>query len=132
MAFFFADNLLFFRKKMYFLDRLNMYQFLFQRTGIGKNISKRICFYTGHSMFYNAKKIKDNTQSKMLKHFFLTHSKQFDKNVSKLQSMSIDKLLKNRSYIGTRHRHKLPCRGQRTRTNNNTKKPRKKKHIKKR
>ena len=116
---------------MYSLDKLNLYQFLYQRTGIGYSTSKRICLYSGHSLFYNAKKIKDSSHSKSLKQFFINNSKSLDKNIFKFQFSSIDKLIRNKSYLGMRHRYHLPCRGQRTRTNHNTRKLKKKVHSKK-
>lgn len=115
--FFFADNLLSFRTKKYKLDNLNLYQFFQQRIGINKTLSHRLSLYMGYSPFYNSKKVKKSTKTLEVKQFFIDYSKSFDKNVKKLESMNIEKLLRNRSYKGTRHRYKYPTRGQRTRSN---------------
>jgi small subunit ribosomal protein S13 len=129
----FVDNLLSFRTKMYNLDNLNIYQFFFQRIGIGKTTSNRILLYMGYSPFFKAKKIKNSSKTKEVKQFFINNTKNLDKNIKKIESTNIEKYLKNKSYRGIRHKYKYPVRGQRTRSNAYTKKnklSKKKKNIK--
>jgi len=92
--------------------------------GIGRATAKKILSDTGVS---GEKKIKDLTDEELSKITnYIQKNFKIEGDLKKEISENINRLIEINSYRGLRHKHSLPVRGQRTRTNARTRKgPRK-------
>ncbi|MCD6221560.1 30S ribosomal protein S13 [bacterium] len=92
--------------------------------GIGLSSSKKILSDTGVS---SDKKVKDLTDEELSKITnYIQRNFKIEGDLKKEVSENIRRLIDINSYRGLRHKHSLPVRGQRTRTNARTRKgPRK-------
>jgi len=92
--------------------------------GIGLSSSKKILADTGVS---SDKKVKDLTDEELSKITnYIQRNFKIEGDLKKEVSENIRRLIDISSYRGLRHKHSLPARGQRTRTNARTRKgPRK-------
>lgn len=126
----FIDNLLPFRKKKYNIESLNIYQFLFQRYGINKNVSKLLCLYSGFNNSLKIASIRRSYICDRMVNFFSKNLNLLDKKLKEKSIQNISKLMKLHNYKGMRHINKYPTRGQRTRTNAQTRKKSLGLHIK--
>lgn len=122
MLFNFVDSILPFRKKVKNLERLNMYQFLSQRYGIGSNLSKLIISHSGYSKEYMANMIPSNYISDKIRKLFVRSLSSLDNNLKEYMVKQIEMSIRMGCYKGVRHVFKYPCRGQRTRSNAKTRK----------
>lgn len=88
--------------------------------GIGSKTSEEICLNAKISV---DKRVKDLTDDEVLKirEYIEKHFKVEGERRSEV-SQNIKRLMDLRTYRGLRHRHKLPSRGQRTRSNARTRK----------
>jgi len=87
--------------------------------GIGYSKSKKICYQLGIQPKCNFSLLTRNQYKKLRK---LLNSEITGKRLSRSINANITALKKKRCYRGTRHRNKLPVRGQRTHSNAKTQK----------
>ena len=88
--------------------------------GIGDKFSKRIC--TALSI-PNSKRVNELTDEQILKiREYIDQKFTVEGDLRRENSLSIKRLIDLACYRGTRHRKKLPVRGQRTRCNARTRK----------
>ena len=92
--------------------------------GIGQTLSQRILAQTGINP---VTKVTDLTEEEVNRlREIIDHQYKVEGELRKEINLSIKRLIEIGSYRGFRHRHGLPARGQRTRTNARTKRgPRK-------
>ena len=92
--------------------------------GIGLTASKKILADTGVSPDKKVKDLTDEELSKITN--YIQRNFKIEGDLKKEVSENIRRLIDINSYRGLRHKHSLPVRGQRTRTNARTRKgPRK-------
>ncbi len=92
--------------------------------GIGLSSSKKILADTGVSPDKKVKDLTDEELSKIAN--YIQRNFKIEGDLKKEVSENIRRLIDINSYRGLRHKHSLPVRGQRTRTNARTRKgPRK-------
>ena len=88
--------------------------------GIGDKFSQQIC---SSLAIPKAKRINELTDDEILKiREYIDTSFKVDGDLSRDYSLTINRLIDLACYRGTRHRKKLPVRGQRTRCNARTRK----------
>ena len=88
--------------------------------GIGDNFSKQICSALEIS---NSKRVNELTDSQILKiREYIDQNFKVEGDLRREYSLNIKRLIDLASYRGSRHRKKLPVRGQRTRCNARTRK----------
>lgn len=122
MLFNFIDSILPFRKKVKNLDKLNMYQFLTQRYGIGSRLSKLIIEHCGYSGQFMARSVPSNYVADKIRKLFIRSLPSLDNNLREYMVKQIENSIRIGCYRGVRHVFKYPCRGQRTRSNAKTRK----------
>jgi len=120
MKYHFVDSLIPFRKKNRSIDVLSIYQFLFQRYGIGKSLSHILCRFNGYNPNLRISKIGRSYVSEKLRRFFVNHTDFLDKSLKEYYNNNISNFIKLGSYKGFRHMMKYPSNGQRTRSNART------------
>jgi small subunit ribosomal protein S13 len=82
--------------------------------GIGKSKAKKICFQIGIQSKCNYKSLRDIQLKKVRQALMLEI---IGKRLNRQKKHDILTLIKKKCYRGTRHRNKLPVRGQRTHSN---------------
>ncbi len=88
--------------------------------GIGNKFSQQIC---GALEIPNEKRVNELTDDQILKiREYIDQNFTTEGNLRREYSLSIKRLIDLASYRGSRHRKKLPVRGQRTRCNARTRK----------
>ena len=88
--------------------------------GIGDNFSKKICSALD---IPNSMRVNELTDDQILKiREYIDENFTVEGNLRRETSLSIKRLIDLASYRGSRHRKKLPVRGQRTRCNARTRK----------
>ena len=88
--------------------------------GIGDKFSKKICSALD---IPNSMRVNELTDDKILKiREYIDENFTVEGNLRRETSLSIKRLIDLASYRGSRHRKKLPVRGQRTRCNARTRK----------
>ena len=88
--------------------------------GIGDKFSKKIC---GALDIPNSMRVNELTDDQILKiREYIDENFTVEGNLRRETSLSIKRLIDLASYRGSRHRKKLPVRGQRTRCNARTRK----------
>jgi len=87
--------------------------------GIGSTLSKRILAQTGVDPDRKAKDLAEEEVTRLRE--FVDKECKVEGELRKEVSLNISRLTEIGSYRGIRHRHRLPVRGQRTRTNARTK-----------
>jgi small subunit ribosomal protein S13 len=88
--------------------------------GIGDNFSKKICSALD---IPNSMRVNELTDEKILKiREYIDENFTVEGDLRRETSLSIKRLIDLASYRGSRHRKKLPTRGQRTRCNARTRK----------
>ena len=88
--------------------------------GIGNKFSQQIC---GALEIPNEKRVNELTDDQILKiREYIDQNFTTEGNLRREYSLSIKRLMDLASYRGSRHRKKLPVRGQRTRCNARTRK----------
>jgi len=87
--------------------------------GIGSTLSKRILSQTGVDPDRKAKDLAEEEVTRLRE--FVDKECKVEGELRKEVSLNISRLTEIGSYRGIRHRHRLPVRGQRTRTNARTK-----------
>ena len=88
--------------------------------GIGDKFSKKICFALD---IPNSMRINELTDDQILKiREYIDENFTVEGDLRRETSLSIKRLIDLASYRGSRHRKKLPVRGQRTRCNARTRK----------
>ena len=88
--------------------------------GIGKKFSKQICTALEIS---NSKRVNELTDDQILKiREYIDQNFKVEGDLRRDYSLSIKRLIDLASYRGSRHKKKLPVRGQRTRCNARTRK----------
>ena len=88
--------------------------------GIGDKFSKKICSALDIS---DSMRVNDLTDEQILKiRKYIDENFTVEGNLRRETSLSIKRLIDLASYRGSRHRKKLPVRGQRTRCNARTRK----------
>jgi small subunit ribosomal protein S13 len=122
MFFPFIESTIPFRKKIRKLDRLNLFQFFFQRYGIGANISKLLLKYSGFAPEVKSTRLRTSLVGERLRAFFVKNVSKLDSNLRDYMIKQIETSIRLGSYKGVRHVFKYPCRGQRTRSNARTRK----------
>ena len=90
--------------------------------GIGPNISKKILEACGISEDLRSDDLTEEDISKLRAELEKYH---IEGDLRRIESMNIKRLSEINSYRGMRHRRKLPCRGQRTKTNARTRRGKK-------
>jgi len=93
--------------------------------GIGPTLSLRLCETTGIDPQRRASELTDDELARIA---LLLDSNDYlvEGALRRQENANISRLIEINSYRGTRHKRKLPCRGQRTKTNARTRKgPRK-------
>ncbi len=86
--------------------------------GIGRNLSRQILMELGINLDTKVKDLGDDDINKLRN--YLNDKVKFEGELRTEVSMNIKRLVDINCYRGTRHRKKLPSRGQRTRTNSRT------------
>jgi len=87
--------------------------------GIGSTLSKRILAQTGINPDTKAKDLTEEEVTRLRE--FVDRGCKVEGDLRREVSLNISRLTEIGCYRGIRHRHKLPVRGQRTRTNARTK-----------
>ena len=88
--------------------------------GIGNKFSKQICTALDIS---NSKRVNELTDDQILKiREYIDQNFKVEGDLRRDYSLSIKRLIDLASYRGSRHKKKLPTRGQRTRCNARTRK----------
>ena len=88
--------------------------------GIGNKFSKQICTALDIS---NSKRVNEITDDQILKiREYIDQNFKVEGDLRRDYSLSIKRLIDLASYRGSRHKKKLPVRGQRTRCNARTRK----------
>lgn len=87
--------------------------------GIGSGMSKSILAQTGISPDIKAKELAEEDISRLRE--FVDKECRVEGDLRREVSLNLSRLTEIGSYRGLRHRHRLPVRGQRTRTNARTK-----------
>ena len=88
--------------------------------GIGENFSKQICNKLNIPL---SKRVNELNETEVLKiREFIDKTYSVEGDLRRETSMSIKRLIDLGTYRGSRHRKKLPVRGQRTRCNARTRK----------
>jgi len=87
--------------------------------GIGSTLSKRILAQTSVDPDRKAKDLAEEEVTRLRE--FVDRECKVEGDLRKEVSLNISRLTEIGSYRGIRHRHRLPVRGQRTRTNARTK-----------
>jgi len=88
--------------------------------GIGNKFSKQICTALEIS---NSKRVNELTDDQILKiREYIDQNFKVEGDLRREYSLSIKRLIDLASYRGSRHKKKLPVRGQRTRCNARTRK----------
>ena len=90
--------------------------------GIGPTISKRILEACGISEDLLSDDLTEDDISKLRAELEKYH---IEGDLRRIEAMNIKRLSEINSYRGMRHRRKLPCRGQRTKTNARTRRGKK-------
>ena len=90
--------------------------------GIGPTISKRILEACGISEDLRSDDLTEDDISKLRTELEKYH---IEGDLRRVEAMNIKRLSEINSYRGMRHRRKLPCRGQRTKTNARTRRGKK-------
>lgn len=88
--------------------------------GIGLHTSQLILSSTGINPDTRVKDLTDDEVTKLRE--YITKNLQVEGDQRRETQMNIKRLMEIGSYRGLRHRHGLPVRGQRTRTNSRTRK----------
>ena len=92
--------------------------------GIGPSLSQRILAQTGVSPDTKVSDLSEDEVNRLRE--LIDHEYKVEGELRKEVNLNIKRLIEIGSYRGIRHRHSLPVRGQRTRTNARTKRgPRK-------
>jgi small subunit ribosomal protein S13 len=92
--------------------------------GIGSSLSQRIVTQTGINPDTKTEDLTEEEVNRLRE--FIDREYRVEGELRKGVDLNIKRLIEIGSYRGTRHRHALPSRGQRTRTNARTKRgPRK-------
>lgn len=92
--------------------------------GIGPALSQRILDHAGVSYDIKADKLTEDEVNRLRE--IIDREYRIEGELRKEVNFNIKRLIEIGSYRGSRHRHSLPARGQRTRTNARTKRgPRK-------
>lgn len=87
--------------------------------GIGSGMSRNILAQTGISPDIKAKELTEEDISRLRE--FVDKECRVEGDLRREMSLNISRLTEIGCYRGLRHRHRLPVRGQRTRTNARTK-----------
>jgi len=82
--------------------------------GIGKSKARTICLQIGIQPKCTYKSLRDIQLKKLRQALML---EMIGKRLNRQQKQDIANLIKKRCYRGTRHRNRLPVRGQRTHSN---------------
>ena len=90
--------------------------------GIGPSISKRILEACGISEDLRSDDLTEDDISKLRAEL---DNYQIEGDLRRTEAMNIKRLSEINSFRGMRHRRKLPCRGQRTKTNARTRRGKK-------
>ncbi len=90
--------------------------------GIGPTISKRILEACGISEDLRSDDLTEDDISKLRAELENYH---IEGDLRRIEAMNIKRLSEINSFRGMRHRRKLPCRGQRTKTNARTRRGKK-------
>ena len=107
----------------------SFFQFFKSRYGIGKNMARVICNFSGIHPLLNIKRMLDYTFNspfsnmyivKKVRLFFIIHKYRIDNLLRSRVEASINTLSTIRTYRGRMHMSRLPVRGQRRRTNART------------
>lgn len=86
--------------------------------GIGPAVSQKILSQTGVSPEVKADELTEGEVNKIRE--LIDKDYTVEGELRKEVNLNVKRLMEIGSYRGTRHRHNLPCRGQRTRTNART------------
>jgi len=90
--------------------------------GIGPKISEKIL---SNARLDSSLRVKDLSEDEIVRLRSLISSYEVEGDLRRKLSQNIKRLIDMGSYRGSRHRKKLPCRGQRTHTNARTKRGKK-------
>ena len=90
--------------------------------GIGPTIAKRILEACSISLDLRSDDLTEDDISKLRTELEKYH---IEGDLRRIEAMNIKRLSEINSYRGMRHRRKLPCRGQRTKTNARTRRGKK-------
>ena len=90
--------------------------------GIGPTIAKRILEACSISVDLRSDDLTEDDISKLRAELEKYH---IEGDLRRIEAMNIKRLSEINSYRGMRHRRKLPCRGQRTKTNARTRRGKK-------
>ena len=90
--------------------------------GIGPTIAKRISEACSISVDLRSDDLTEDDISKLRAELEKYH---IEGDLRRIEAMNIKRLSEINSYRGMRHRRKLPCRGQRTKTNARTRRGKK-------
>ena len=90
--------------------------------GIGPTIAKRILEACSISLDLRSDDLTEDDISKLRTELEKYH---IEGDLRRVEAMNIKRLSEINSYRGMRHRRKLPCRGQRTKTNARTRRGKK-------
>jgi small subunit ribosomal protein S13 len=90
--------------------------------GIGPTIAKRILEACSISLDLRSDDLTEDDISKLRAELEKYH---IEGDLRRIEAMNIKRLSEINSYRGMRHRRKLPCRGQRTKTNARTRRGKK-------
>ena len=91
--------------------------------GIGPTSAEQVCNTLGIDLDRRAQELTEDELSRV--GAFIDKNFVIEGELRRLEASNISRLRKINCYRGLRHRHGLPCRGQRTRTNARTRKGKK-------
>lgn len=117
----FIDSLLPFRKRRRVLNP-NLYQFLMQRYGIGSRSAKYIILNSGCNQNISLRNVPSTYVTDRIRTLLVNSISVLDKNQKEYMFKRIKHSVKIGCYKGVRHSSQYPCRGQRTRSNAQTRK----------
>jgi small subunit ribosomal protein S13 len=90
--------------------------------GVGLKVSEKILF---NAKLDPSLRVKDLSEDEVVRLRSLISSYEIEGDLRRNVNRNIKRLIDMSSYRGSRHRKKLPCRGQRTHTNARTKRGKK-------
>lgn len=85
--------------------------------GINKKLSFLLCDFTGYSYWFLENRKKYSYVADKLDKFLLDNNNNLNNSLKKKHEENIINKIKTKTYQGYRLKNKLPCRGQRTKSN---------------
>jgi ribosomal protein S13 len=111
------DKLIPFRRKVFDLEKFNIYQLLFQRFGLGKWLSYTLLSHCAVHPSVNIRTFNDNLLNGYMKLALSKNQNSVDMFLQRNMIAKISRNVKLYNYRGSRYIEYLPMNGQRRRSN---------------